>query len=235
MKKLLALLPLLLIASVTGAQTLDEIINKNSRATGTELLEKAKTIYVEGKAVQMGMEMPMKMYMKQPDKIKVVVTYNGMEIITLFDGQKGYMVNPLMGSTEPVEVPQEQLGNIKGNNMFHNQLLDNFKAGKLSLMGSEDVNGKPAFKIMATVEGGTPIYFFVDKESYLTVKTTTTVNQMGQDMEVESYIKEYHDINGIKFPKVTVSFVNGSEMGSTSLDKVEIDKPIEDSVFTLSK
>ena len=52
-----------------------------------------------------------------------------------------------------------------------------------------------------TDEAGTVTGAFIDKESFLTVKTTAKVNQMGQEMEVESYITEYMDVNGVKFAK----------------------------------
>lgn len=227
------MIALLLTVSVCSAQTLEEIVKKSLSANGVDQLEKTKTLYIEGKVSQMGMEMPMIMFMKHPEKVKVVITYNGMEIVTVFDGEKGYMINPLMGMAEPMELPADQVASVKNNNMFRNQLQESFKAGKLTLVGSEDVSGKPAFKLMVSVDGGAPVYYFIDKESFLTIKTTTTVTQMGQEMEVESVIKEYSDINGVKFPKLTISFVNGMEAGSTVLEKIELDKPIEDSVFTL--
>ncbi|HUW93462.1 MAG TPA: hypothetical protein VMV74_09870 [Bacteroidales bacterium] len=233
MKNFLVLISAIMMASVCGAQTLDEIINKNYSALGSEILEKAKTIYIEGRATQMGMEMPMVMQMKQPDKVKVVTTFNGMDIVMAYDGVKGYMINPMAGATDPVELPQEQLGDIQRYNMFRNQLLDEFRNGKLKLMGEEEVNSKPAFKIMVSAEEGVPSYIFIDKESSMIVKTTATVNQMGQDYEVETYTKEYMDVNGIKFQKATTSFVNGEETGGMIFDKVEIDREIDDSVFSL--
>ncbi|MBE0668689.1 MAG: hypothetical protein IH593_13595, partial [Bacteroidales bacterium] len=76
MRKLLVLVPALLLASFCSGQTLDEIINKNYSALGSEKLEKASTIYLEGRANQMGMEMPIVILIKKPDKVKVVTTYN---------------------------------------------------------------------------------------------------------------------------------------------------------------
>ena len=98
MKKLLILLPALLVASVCSAQTLDEIINKYYAANGTEILEKASTLYIEGNVSQMGTDMPIIVSVKKPDKVKVVISFSGMDIITAFDGEKGYMINPLSGS-----------------------------------------------------------------------------------------------------------------------------------------
>ncbi len=233
MKKLLVLVSALLLTSFCSGQTLDEIINKNYSALGSEKLGKASTIYIEGRATQMGMEMPIVMHIKQPDKVKVVTTYNGMDIVLAYDGVKGYMINPMTGATDAVELPQEQLGDVQRYNMFRNELLDNFRLEKLKLMGEEEVSGKPAFKIMMTDESGTLSYIFIDKESNMIVKATTTVNQMGQDYEVETYTKEYMDINGIKFPKLTTSFVNGMEAGGMTFDKVEIDKPMDDAIFTI--
>jgi hypothetical protein len=56
---------------------------------------------------------------------------------------------------------------------------------------------------------------------------------MGQDMEVESYVKEYTDVDGVRFGKVITQFVNGMELGGMVFDKIELNKEIEDSVFTI--
>jgi hypothetical protein len=65
------------------------------------------------------------------------------------------------------------------------------------------------------------------------VKTTAKVNQMGQEMEGESYVTEYMDVNGVKFAKVIKQMVNGMELGGMTFTKVEIDKPLDDSVFKI--
>jgi len=233
MKKSLILLAALLVASVCNAQTLDEIVKKYYAANGTENLEKATTISMEGKVIQMGTEMPISIIVKRPDKVKVVITYNGLEIITLFDGEKGYMINPLAGATEPIEIPAEQLSGVQEYNLFRDSFLDAFKAGRVNLEGEEAVDGKPAFKVTITDEAGNSTVAFIDKDSFLTVKTTQKVNQMGQEMEVESYVKEYVEVNGVKFGKVITQFVNGMELGGMTFDKIELNKEIDDSVFMI--
>jgi hypothetical protein len=222
------------VASVCSAQTLDEIINKYYAANGTEILEKASTLYIEGNLSQMGTDVPIVINVKKPNKVKVFFSINGMEIVNAFDGEKGYMINPLSGSTDPVEMTAEQLAIVQDYNMFIDNMLDNFKAGRVKLEGVEDVNGKPAYKLSVTDEAGTVTGAFIDKESFLTVKTTAKVNQMGQEMEVESYVTDYMDINGVKFAKVHKQMVNGMELGAMTFTKVEIDKPMEDSVFKIN-
>ena len=143
-----------------------------------------------------------------------------MEIIIAFDGEKAYMVNPMTGSTDPAEIPAEQAGSVQQYNMFRDTFMDNFKAGRVTLDGEEAVDGKPAFKLTLTTEAGEKTTYFIDKETYLTVKNVQTVSQMGQEMEVESYPKEHKVINGVTFATVITQFVNGAEMGGIKFESI---------------
>jgi outer membrane lipoprotein-sorting protein len=233
MKKLFLVLSMVAVVAAANAQTVDEIVKKNYLAQGYDKLQKATSIYVEGKTVQMGTELPMVMQMKDNGKIKVTISFNGMDIVTAYDGQKGWMINPMTGSDTPVEIPAEQLEEIKKNDMYHSQLQTLLENGKLQLTGDEDVNGKPAYKLEGTQANGGKIYFFIDKESFLLVKTSITVNAMGQEMTVDNYVKETADVNGYIYAKLTATFVNGQESGSVTLDKFELNKEIDDSIFMM--
>jgi len=233
MKKLLLVLSLVAVVAAASAQTVDEIVNKNYLAQGYDKLQKATSIYVEGKTVQMGTELPMVMQMKSDGKVKVTMSFNGMEIVTAYDGQKGWMINPMTGSDAPVEIPADQLEEIKKNDMYHSQLQTLLSSGKLKTAGEEDVNGKPAYKLEGEQANGSKIYFFIDKESFLLVKTSVMVNAMGQDMTVDSYVKETADVDGFKYPKLSATFINGQESGSVSFDKFELNKEIDDAVFMM--
>ncbi len=112
-------------------------------------------------------------------------------------------------------------------------MLRYFKNGKLTLEGEESVNGKPAFKVKATLEGANPVYMFIDKDSYLLVKTSMTVEQMGTTMNVDSFMTDYVENNGVVMPKKTTASANGMEAAVIIFDKIEVNVPIEDSVFKL--
>ncbi len=118
----------------------------------------------------MGMEMPMELYVKNPDKIKVVYNFNGKEIISVFDGEKGYMINPMTGSSNPVEFTGEQLKQLQKNNVFNNEVMNYFNKKQLTLAGEENVNGKPAYKLKVTVSGSSPVYMYIDKGSSCLLK-----------------------------------------------------------------
>jgi hypothetical protein len=233
MKKLFLLFTALAAISIINAQSLDAILKQYSTAMNSDKLSSIKTIKITGKMSAMGMEMPMVMHMKNPDKIKVTYSLNGMEMVSVFDGIKGYTMNPMMGSAEPIELKGEQLNQVKNNNIFTNQLQEYNKKKQLSLEGVEDVNGKPANKLKINLEGGNPIYMYVDKATGLIVKSTTKVDQMGTLVDVETYMTDYTDNHGVIMPKKTIAKMNGMEAGVISFDLIEVDVPMDDAIFKI--
>jgi outer membrane lipoprotein-sorting protein len=232
MKKSIFVIAGLLIASVLNAQTLDEIIKKYSAANRFDKLSDFSTVKIKAKISMQGMELPVDIWMKNPDKIKTVTNLGGQEIISAFDGKKGYMVNPATGSDKPVEMSAEEIIQAKNNNIFIN-ILDNYnKQGKLALLGDEDVNGYPAFKIKVDVDGVNSAIMYIDKKSFLISKSTTTVKQNGMTMTVNSYPSDYKEVNGLILPMKTVSSAEGMSI-VTTYENIEVNTPIEDSVFTL--
>jgi len=233
MKKLLLAVAGLLAATVIQSQSLEEIVKKYSDANGLDKLKSVTTIRITGKMSAMGMEMPLEMYMKNPDKIKMVYSFSGQNMITVFDGEKGYMVNPMMGSSDPVALTPEQTKQIQDNNTFKNQLVEYLKKGKLTLECEETVAGKPAYKLKAIVDGASPVFMFVDKASFYIVKSMTTIDQMGNTMNVETLMSDYVNNDGVVLPRKTSTIANGMEAAVVTFDKIEVNIPIEDSVFKI--
>jgi outer membrane lipoprotein-sorting protein len=180
----------------------------------------------------MGMDMPMEMWMKNPDKIKTVTSFNGQQIVSVFDGVKGYQINPMAGSSAPVEMTPDQVKQTQNSNIFQNSMLNYLKKGQLALDGEENVKDKPAFKIKATLDGGNIVYMFIDKESYLLTKSSTATNQGGTTITVDSYPSNYTEIDGVVLPMKTTSSASGMEFVIT-FDKVEVNIPMDDSIFTI--
>jgi hypothetical protein len=232
MKRFLLSVSFLLAVVLINAQSLEDIINKYTVANKLDKIKDFKTIKITAKMSMMGMDMPMEMWMKNPNKIKSVTNFNGQEIVQAFDGEKGYMINPMAGSNEPVEMTAEQLKDIVKSNMFQNSMADYLKNGKLTLEGEDNVNGKAAFKVKADLDGGNSSTMFIDKSSYLLLKNVTDVNQGGMAVTVESFPSDYSETNGILLPMKTTTSANGMEIVMT-FTKVEVDIPMEDSIFKI--
>jgi len=232
MKKLIFIMAGLIIMSAVSAQTLEEIVKKYTAANKLDQVSNLKTIKITANMSMMGMEMPMVMWMKNPNKIKSVTTFNGQEMIQVFDGEKGYVVSPMTGSTEPVEMTEDQVKQTLRSSMFQNYMANYFKNGQLALAGEDKVNDKPAYKIKATAEGGTVIDMFIDKSSYLLVKTSTTTSQGGMTITMDSYPSDYTETSGLLIPMKTTSSAQGMDI-IINFTKVEVDVPMDDSLFKI--
>jgi outer membrane lipoprotein-sorting protein len=232
MKKLLLTVTCLFAVIIINAQSLEEIIGKYTVANKLDKISEFKTIKITAKTSMMGMEMPMEIWMKNPNKIKTVTSYNGQNIVQAFDGEKGYMINPMAGSNDPVEMNADQVKDIARNNIFQNYMATYFKNGQLVLEGEDNVNGKPAYKVKADLDGTNKAYMYIDKSSYLLIKTVADINQGGMAMTVESYPTDYTETSGIFLPMKTTTTASGMEI-ITTFSKVEVDIPIEDSIFKI--
>jgi outer membrane lipoprotein-sorting protein len=232
MKKLLFVLTGLILVAVINAQSLDEIVKKYGEANMKDKIAAATTIKITAKMSMMGMDLPMELWMKNPNKIKTVVSFNGQDIISTFDGVKGYSINPMSGSADAVEMTPEQVKQTQNSNLFQNQLATYQKDGKLKLLGEENVNEKPAFKIQADLGDGNSSDMFIDKASYLLVKTSSTVTADGATVTSDTYPSDYKETNGILLPMKTTISTQGMDMVLV-FEKVEVNIPIEDSVFKL--
>lgn len=229
MKKLIFIFTGLLLISVINAQSLEEIVKNYTTANKLDKISSLKTIKITGNMSMMGMQMPMTMWMKNPNKIKTVTSVNGQEMIQAFDGVKGYTVNPMTGSSSPVEMTMEEVKQTIRTNMFQNYMVTYLKNGQLALDGDEKVNEKPAFKLKATIEGGTVINLYIDKKSYLMVKVSTSTSGMNFD----SFPTDYTETNGFLLPMKTTTKAQGMEF-VMNFTKVEVDTPMDDSIFKIN-
>ncbi|HOK25008.1 MAG TPA: hypothetical protein P5320_00270 [Bacteroidales bacterium] len=224
-KSVLIILIFLAALAAVQAQSLEEIVKRQSQALKEEAFDNIKTLKITGNLSQSGMIIGMTTYYKFPEKSRIALSFNGQEVIQLYDGNKAYLINPMAGGA-PQELSPDQAANLKNNSTFRSPLARYLKEGKLTLEGTENVNDKPAFKIKA-VDGGTIMYFFIDKSSWLPVKTTVIQNGINVDT-----FQEWGDLDGIILPKVSTTKAGNIEI-TIKIEKAEINIPLEDSLFKI--
>lgn len=232
MKRILFISTTLLISLIMNAQSLEEVVKNYTTANKLDQVANKKSIKITAKMSMMGMEMPMEIWMKNPNKIKSVMNMSGQEIIQSYDGEKGYSVNPMTGSSQPVEMSEADVRQLLRSNNFENMMDKYLKGGQLEVMGEEAVNGKPAIKVKAAVEPDVTSYLFIDKDSWLLVKQTMNATQGGMPVTIDTYPSDYREINGLIMPMKTTTSVSGMEM-VINFTNVEVDIPMDDSIFKL--
>jgi hypothetical protein len=125
---------------------------------------------------------------------------------------------------------QEQIRETLRGNMFQSYMATYLKNGQLKLAGEEKVNDKPAYKLKASIEGGVNVDLYIDKATYLLVIISTTT----QGMSMDSYPSDYTENNGVFLPMKTTTSATGMEF-TLQFTKVEVDIPMDDSIFKVKK
>lgn len=98
--------------------------------------------------------------------------------------------------------------------------------------GTDTVNGKLCYKVILTPPAGSPETQYYDKDSGLLLKQTATYETPMGKVPTEIFLDDYRKQGDLLLPFHTLNHVAGQEF-ETKLDKVEINAPVEDSVFAL--
>ena len=231
MRSTIILTALMLFAFVgIQAQTLEKVLEKNYEATGVEKLADVKTYSVKATMSMMGMDMPMSIRVKNPDKFRLDMEAMGQKTVSAFDGDKGWMINPMMGDgvkdLEGDDLKQAmQQTDLEGELYNYKQ-----KGSTAELIGKVNADGKPAYRIKLTNGDGTVKDYFIDADTYLVVKMKAKVEAMGQSMEVETKMLDYEKIGGIMMAK-KIEVVTPMGTQTVFFEEIKLNEPIDNSVF----
>lgn len=218
------------ITNFADAQTLNEVLDKYFKATGQEKLMAAQSFYVKAKVSQMGMDLPMEMKIKKPEKFIVSIDLQGQKIIQAFDGEKGWMINPMVGA-DPVELAGEQLAQARQQVDMEGELYNlEAKGHSAELAGKVNVDGKEMYRIKLTTKDGNTKDYFIDVATNLVSKVKTKVSAQGQTVDVEQVMSDYKTIDGIT---MAMKIESKTPMGNAviTMEEVKINESFDDSVF----
>jgi len=240
--KLMMSLIVLVCAFGSQAQTADEILAKYFENTGgLEKLKALKTIKVNGKMSMQGMDLPFTMITKTPNKQRMNIQVQGVEIIQAYDGVDAWMLNPMMGGKDPIKLPAEQAKEMTERQM-EDEFIDYKKKGhEVKLLGTGDVEGVKCYKIELVKnknndkEDVTEVFYF-DSENYVPIMTSTFARSGPmKGMESKTYMSDYQDVNGYMMPFSTETKVNGQTVSKMTFQKVDLNESVEDTLFAFPK
>jgi len=235
-KKIFVMLAVFLAAGLLCAQTLDEILTKNYQARGgLDKLKAMTAMKMSGKIVipARGMEMPMVMWQKNPNKMRIESTFQEKVIIQAYDGQKAWWIMPFI-APDAQEMTQEQREQLVEQADFENPLVVFKEKGyKLELMGKEDMEGTLVFKLKLTKSDGRDIYFYVDAASGIDLKSTMVLKSDAGGTMNEIIFADYKPVNGLMMPFHIENKTNGKTQVQLSLTTIEINPAIDDAIFVM--
>lgn len=227
-----------LVGNVYAGETLEEILAKNYQARGgLEKLKSIKALYFEGKMVMpsaQGMEMTIKMWVKRPNMMRTESTVQGKKVVQAYDGKNAWWIMPFMGSEEPQLMPDTQAENMKEQAEGWDPLVNYKKLGyKLEYLGKDEVEGTEVYKLKLTKKNGRVVYYYLDTESGIEIKTEIYIKRGESEYKVETEFGDYKEVNGVMIPFYIENRANGNTVSQLTLQKVVINPEIDDSIFKM--
>lgn len=233
MKKIL-FLSLCFLFGTAQAQTVEEIIQRHSDSLGgLAAFNAVKTMKIEGTSSVQGLTMPLTFYVINGKAMRSDVEAMGQKIINVYKDGKAWGINPLAGSTSPEDLTGSELYDLKDETMMAGPLMD-YKAlgNQVSLEGKENVEGTDCYKIKLTrKEDGKVSHYFISTADYKLLKIISPKEIMGQDVEIESYLSNYKDFNGLKYSMNQTQKLMGQVFQELTFSDIQLNVSIDEKIF----
>lgn len=233
MKKSIFTIIIFFLVSSTGfiqAQSLDDVLAKHFKTIGQEKLNKVKTYTIKANISQMGMDLPMVMKMKKPNKFRMEMDMMGQKMIQAFDGEKGWVIAPWV-STEPQDLTGAELQQALEQADIDGELYNYKEKGHTAeLIGKENLDGTDVYNIKLTNKNGSVKNYYIDANKNLIVQVKAKAVNMGQEVNVTQKMSDYKDIDGILVAtKITSETPMGD--GVIVMEEVKFNEEVDDSIF----
>ena len=172
---------------------------------GKSKLEAVKTVKTLSTIKVMGMEIEAITLEMAPNKSKAVQKIMGQEMVQVFDGEKGYM----MQAGQRMDLPAPAIEEAKKKRLFE---VLSYNAADFKTVEKVTEEGKELYLLAGA---GKKLYF--DPKTNLLVKSTSDKGDM--------VILDYMEVDGIKFPKNLKLAMMGQNMEMTN-NQVIVNKEV---------
>jgi hypothetical protein len=236
MKKIIFSILILAFVS-TNAQTADDVIQKYSKAMGgLAAFNAIKTMKTTGTITTQGVDLALTSQIINGKAVRTDVQAMGQSVINSYKDGKGWKINPFAGVTTVTDMTPEELIDFKSQSMIASQLMDYKARGhKVELQGQEDVEGVKTYKIKLTNKDDNKVTtYYISVTDNIIVKSVSSRQVQGQDIEIETFYSDIKDFNGLKFPMVRIQKMQGQVFQEIKIATIEFNTPIDEKVFDKS-
>lgn len=223
--------------STSAQQSVDDIIAKNLRAKGG--LDKIRAVETLKQRSHLTMYSPggnfeatLVIYGKRPNMTRQEMDMAGQMMVSAFDGQVAWQINPAMGMMTPTQIPGPQADVIREQSDFDGPLVDyKAKGYTIDLVGTEPMGDRKVYHLKLTGKDQRVQHCYLDVETGLEAKVVTD-SQIGP---LEQQLSDYRDVEGLKIPFSIRSLVSGHDQAWIQVEKVEVNSKIDDAIFRMPK
>lgn len=229
-------------ATMITAQDANQVIsNYLETIGGVENWKKLDGIKFIGKGIQQGQEFPGYMIMMKDGRQIQAYEIQGKTMKdNVFDGNTLWNTN--FQNLKAEKASSEQTNNFKlDENDFPDPFIDYKKKGYTAeLLDNETIDGVETHKIKLVKEPHTVdgqkvddiLFYYFDTESNVPIAMEVELKSgPGKGQMYRTTMSDYQEVDGLYFAFTTTEYIGQQEIITISLDSVELNPTVEDSLF----
>jgi hypothetical protein len=204
-----------------------------NRPTSAEVSASTTKVAAEQQA-----QLPFVLEMKSPRKSRLEIEFAGKTAVQVYDGVKGWKVRPFLNRNEVEPFTEEEAKAEAGKPDIMGPLIDYAAKGtKVTLEGSEAVEGRNAYKLKLITKGGDARHIWIDAQNFLDVKVEGVPRRMdGKMRSVWIYQRDFKPVQGLMMPFVMETAIDGyHETHKIIVEKAAVNPKLADSLFAKPK
>lgn len=225
------------LASCLAAQTAEDLVAKNIQAKGgIEKIKAIHSLHTTGKLQAGSQVLRIQSDAMPPNLVRQMVTIQGMTQTQAFDGATGWQISPFQGRKDPEGLGEDDTRDLQDDADFYGPLVDyQTKGNAVEYLGHDTVDGDDAYRLKVTLKNGDILYYFLDPDTYLEIRTEKQEFIRGSVRESFTEYGSYKKVNDVYFP---FSLESGSKQSpdnraKITVEKIEANVPMEASGFKM--
>jgi len=180
-------------------------------------------------------QLPFLLEMKRHRKKRLELQFNGQTAVQVYDGTNGWKLRPFLNRHDVEPYTPEELKSASMQTDLDGPLVDYAAKGtKVELVGVQQVEGHDAYNLKLTLKSGQVQHIWVDAQTFLDVKVEGTPRRLdGKFHPVAMYLRDYRSVNGLMFPYVNETVVEGVKRTERIVvEKVILNPNLEEARFS---
>jgi len=237
-RSLVVLFAVFLCALPALSQTADELVAKNIEAKGgMDKIKALNTIRMTGRVeLQGGFVGQVSQENKRPNLVRETFTLQGLTAVQAYDGTAGWQIQPFNGRKDPELMGEDDLPDLLIDADFDGPLVDyKAKGNTVEYLGHDIVDGDDALRLKVTLKNGDIIYYYLDPDAFLEIRTERQEFIRGSVRETVANLGSYKAVGGVMFPFSVSSGPKNdpTQWQDVTYDKIEVNVPLPDSDFAV--
>ena len=209
-----------LAAAQPPAPTTADLIGRHVQARGgAAAMAAIRTLEMSGTMRPPGFsaDLVYRELIARPGSVRIETTLQGLTPIQAYDGRSGWQIQPFQGRKDPEALSSDDDKSLQEEADFEDALTDyRAKGSTVDNLGEVDVDGGPTYALRANLKNGDQETYYLDPDSYLTVRVVTRQLVRGAESLTETDYGDYEKVDGVYFPFE----VDSGPKGSADLQRV---------------